>query len=673
VYGGDGYDGAKIEKQSISHIVFSVDEIRLHYDFSQTDWEDYRKFSSPLGAFDLAAETAAVNEEVSAIMNDWLYLRQRYPHNLPESVPSVINFDRLIDDIKSRLGLAGTLPYLTAEDVLKPSYVVQKVKELEDHLQLPTNEFINKHCTRQFFSLLRSKIASKILIMQKGYNVRAFHELLDEIHYKFYNGLITPGEAVGIIAAQSIGEPGTQMTLDAFHSTGAKSTVSGGVPRFEEILSLTRMKMPSVAIYLQGLTLPRSIVEATAGEGGSGATTIEEVDQYLLNLANSGQVEQAKALKKQFVTQYLTAGEQAVLKVKGNFEFIKLGDLVKHTQIYYIPDRSHDPDREELEQLELMAVTDGELTSVEYPFWMVRFELNRDAVANVMEDLQSYVRKNRTTSATAAELQLLLSSGESAMVLRATIGKTAGSAQILRKKEQELLGTRIRGIQDIVRTTVRKDRKDIYLGGPLGKVVRKSDPEYKELSEIMMGADDYIIDTIGSNLSDILSMDYVDPYRTYTNDINEMERTFGIEVGRRSIIKEIKEVLDNAGASIDVRHLELLADAMTCRGFMQKIDRYGAKKGESGPLALASFEETTNVMAKSAVFSEEDPMAGVSSNVMFGQYIKLGTNSFELYLDEEMIMKYAEPPKDEEAVPAVLNVSDIEACGDEGMRFEFML
>ena len=59
---------------------------------------------------------------------------------------------------------------------------------------------------------------------------------------------------VGPVAAQSIGEPTTQMTLNTFHFAGvaSKSNVTRGVPRIEEILSLSENpKQPSTTIYLK--------------------------------------------------------------------------------------------------------------------------------------------------------------------------------------------------------------------------------------------------------------------------------------------------------------------------------------------------------------------------------------------------------------------------------------
>jgi len=60
---------------------------------------------------------------------------------------------------------------------------------------------------------------------------------MEQIILSFKQAIIAPGEMVGIIAAQSIGEPTTQMTLNTFHFAGvaSKSNVTRGVPRIEEI------------------------------------------------------------------------------------------------------------------------------------------------------------------------------------------------------------------------------------------------------------------------------------------------------------------------------------------------------------------------------------------------------------------------------------------------------
>ena len=57
---------------------------------------------------------------------------------------------------------------------------------------------------------------------------------------------------IGIIAAQSIGEPSTQMTLNTFHQAGSKSTASMGMPRLNEIMGLSKkQKSPQMYIYFK--------------------------------------------------------------------------------------------------------------------------------------------------------------------------------------------------------------------------------------------------------------------------------------------------------------------------------------------------------------------------------------------------------------------------------------
>ena len=71
--------------------------------------------------------------------------------------------------------------------------------------------------------------------------LQAFEWLLGEIESKFKLAMATPGEMVGAMAAQSIGEPATQMTLNTFHFAGVSSkNVTLGVPRLKEIINISK-------------------------------------------------------------------------------------------------------------------------------------------------------------------------------------------------------------------------------------------------------------------------------------------------------------------------------------------------------------------------------------------------------------------------------------------------
>ena len=69
--------------------------------------------------------------------------------------------------------------------------------------------------------------------------------------------LVSPGEAVGVLAAQSMGEPITQMTLNTFHNAGvAAKNVTLGVPRFEELINASKdIKTPQCECTVDALSL----------------------------------------------------------------------------------------------------------------------------------------------------------------------------------------------------------------------------------------------------------------------------------------------------------------------------------------------------------------------------------------------------------------------------------
>jgi DNA-directed RNA polymerase II subunit RPB1 len=150
---------------------------------------------------------------------------------------------------------------------------------------------------------------------------------------------------------------------------------------------------------------------------------------------------------------------------------------------------------------------------------------------------------------------------------------------------------------------------------------------------------EWIVNTDGSNLSEVLAIKEVDNTKTYSNDLLEIYRTFGVEAARELLIREINEVVESSGAYVNYRHVSLLADAMTNKGNIMPITRHGINKSDRGALAKCSFEETSDILIKAAVFGELDNMNGVSGNIMFGQEVHVGTGAVELLYDEEFMLQ----------------------------------
>lgn len=92
----------------------------------------------------------------------------------------------------------------------------------------------------------------KIMVDKIGYDEKLILRIISEVEKEYKNSLVEPGEAVGIVAAQSIGEPSTQMTLRTFHFAGVREfNITLGLPRLIEIVDARKKpSTPIMKIYL---------------------------------------------------------------------------------------------------------------------------------------------------------------------------------------------------------------------------------------------------------------------------------------------------------------------------------------------------------------------------------------------------------------------------------------
>jgi DNA-directed RNA polymerase II subunit RPB1 len=100
------------------------------------------------------------------------------------------------------------------------------------------------------------------------------------------------------------------------------------------------------------------------------------------------------------------------------------------------------------------------------------------------------------------------------------------------------------------------------------------------------------------------------------------------------IVQEINNIMEFNGITLDIRHIELLADVMTSRGFIMSTDRHGLKKNDGAQvLARASYEESVDMLAKAAIFSQVDELSGITANILVGQVAPSGTGDCELLMN----------------------------------------
>ena len=108
----------------------------------------------------------------------------------------------------------------------------------------------------------------------------------------------------------------------------------------------------------------------------------------------------------------------------------------------------------------------------------------------------------------------------------------------------------------------------------------------------------------------------LDPDTFKSNDINAVEAVYGIEAARRIILDELATV-HGADASIESRHLELIADAMTYSGAATPLSAYGDKRGRTA-LARATHERARQELVRAGLAREASRTDDPSSALILG-------------------------------------------------------
>lgn len=208
---------------------------------------------------------------------------------------------------------------------------------------------------------------------------------------------------------------------------------------------------------------------------------------------------------------------------------------------------------------------------------------------------------------------------------------------------------------------------------------KKESMKYSDETMTFDKSYEWILESSGSNLLAILCHKMVDANRTISNNINEIYEIFGIEAARQALYNEIWEVIKDADLYVNYRHLALLVDTMTNKGYLLSIDRHGINRVDIGPLAKSSFEETTDMLIKAGIFSEVDKINGVSANIMLGQIPPCGTGDTDILIDElklmELINQHVESigEEDENNIDEVDPSVKEAACSFDNLTFDFTI
>jgi DNA-directed RNA polymerase subunit A' len=459
------------------------------------------------GLVDTAVRTQQSGYMQRRLINALEHLKIEYDQTVRDPHGNIVQYvygEDGIDPAKSDHGEAVNISRLIEAE----SVVDEGRKAQESDIKTIFAKYASKLNPRMKTNLEKTLLENRL--SKEGVE-KVMKKVLDLID----RALAEPGEAVGVVTAQSIGEPGTQMTLRTFHFAGVKErNVTLGLPRLIELVDARKKPVtPTMDIYLDA----------------------------------AHRVSREKALE-----------------IAKEVLFTEIGALTDKTDVDY----------------------SGVLT-----FFLSEAKLSERGCT--LADVQAVLEGSKK--------KYTIKVNENKLLIKVTIPDEP-DAQTLLTLKSKLQGTRVKGVPDIERVTIVKQD------------------------------DEWVIQTAGSNLAKVMAVEGVDTTRTTTNNVYEIWQTLGIEAARTALVKEITNTLEEQGLEVDTRHIMLVADLMSSKGYLQQIGRHGIAGTKTSVLARAAFEITVPTIAKASLEGQIETLKGVTENVIVGATVPVGTGMVDLYM-----------------------------------------
>uniref|UniRef100_A0A453CSM0 DNA-directed RNA polymerase subunit n=1 Tax=Aegilops tauschii subsp. strangulata TaxID=200361 RepID=A0A453CSM0_AEGTS len=554
LYGEDGMDAVWIEPQKLDSLGMKKAEFdsAFRYELDDENWRP--TYMSPKYADDLKTIhkfRIVFEAEFQKLEADRLQLGTEIATTGDITWPMPVNLKRLIWNAQKTFKIDLRRP-----SDMHPMEIVEAMDKLQERLKVvPGDDAMSieaqKNATLLFNILLRSTFASKRVLKEYGLTRESFEWVIGEIESRFLQSLVAPGEMIGCVAAQSIGEPATPMTLNSFHYAGVSAkNVTLGVPRLTEIINVAKkIKTPSLSVFLKP------------------------------------EVSKKKELAK---------------NVQCALEYTTLRSVIHATEIWYDPDPLGTTIEEDVEFVKsYYEMPDEDINLDKLSPWLLRIELNREMMVDKRLSMAEIAEKIKHEF--DDDLSCIFNDDNAdKLILRIRI-KNDDEAP----KQHENDGVFLKEIDSNMLT-------ELALGGvpDINKVFIKEGEvnKFDEKDGFTQKAKnkEWMLDTEGVNLLAVMCHEDVDATRTTSNHLIEVIEVLGIEAVRRSLLDELRVVISFDGSYVNYRHLAILCDTMTYKGHLMAITRHGINRNDTGPLMRCSFEETVDILLDAAVYAESD-------------------------------------------------------------------
>ncbi|GLJ25883.1 hypothetical protein SUGI_0496070 [Cryptomeria japonica] len=637
------------------------------------------------GLVDTAVKTSRSGYLQRCLIKNLECLKVYYDYTVRDSDGSIIQFhygEDGVDVMKTSC--------LTQFDVLATNQklVIQRLgkDQFDELIHQSSNKeksLVSDSYTNDLPEALKRKVKGFINSLSKekrqSLNLEDRRNFLNLMKLKYITSLAQPGEPVGVIAGQSIGEPSTQMTLNTFHFAGrGEMNVTLGIPRLREILMTASKEIltPVMTCPLrQGKTREDAERIAAKLRRIRFADLIESLDVSKLPFSvQNGRVFTVYKLKiKLFSPAYYPPYSGLTLKKCENVfhsQFLeimnkkvkaaeKLARKGGHDAIRIVSDsqivgstagisdddslvksksgeQAEDEDDQDEEandegadaQKRKAQVTDEmdyddevdeneiSLCNEDNP---LEGEDNDDNCSTVQdEEAEDEDIEQENFSEFSKNLnESMLAEKKASNKNKHQPGKNAEG----RIFEADFL---LPGNTNILLAQIAENvAKQVFVHS-VSNIDRCSIIDYNGDPNIPA------LQTDGINFKALLMLgDELDLARLTTNNINAMLETYGVESARATIVAEVKSVFDSYGIAVNSRHLSLIADFMTFDGGFRPMSRIGIGSNTS-PFLKMTFETATKFIVESCLQGETDCLESPSSRIVLGQVAKVGTGCFDI-------------------------------------------
>lgn len=506
---------------------------------------------------------------------------------------------------------------------------------------------------------------------------------------KYLRSLTEPGEAVGVIAGQSIGEPATQMTLNTFHLAGHGAVnVTLGIPRLREIIMqgartiatpmMTLPLEPSIKkdsaerlmkklhrIELNELLEPecyfRVVDYLTNTTHGADYTPYIRKYELNMNLLPAEVIKKVYGLEMDDVLQVILndflplLGSLMAKEVRRSAKTSNLsldiekainGKDLSNMKRVRLPKKQEkevrgtaDSEDDEEEGDEVIGEADG----------MDGVRLNKGGRVEYEEEEKEEAEEQEAKMEEEEEEKM---EEEPSTPTPSTPTPSMSSSMEKPPTDYAILEApfKVMKLKFFRRVMYNKDinkvRAEFEFPPNMPKLLLIELAE-RAASQVLVNSiqninrcivmdknseedGNYTLQTEGVNFPTVWMYQHmIDVNKIYSNDIWQILQTYGVEAARTAIITEIIRVFDVYSISVDPRHLTLIADYMTQDGAYRPMNRAGMENIES-PFQQMSFETTTHFLNNAILYGGSDSMVSPSACIATGKAIKAGTGSFQI-------------------------------------------